>query len=78
MFFPEKNPYYHKNKEIKDMNDLIRNLDSFSEGEALWLASWIEYLGDKTLADRIRKTPSQFKSLIRERYNRLKKKLGGK
>ncbi len=74
MFFPEKNPYYHGNKEIRNLQELVENLENFSEKEALWLASWVEYLGDSTLANRIRRNPKNFKTIIKKRYMQLKER----
>ncbi|MCD6209549.1 MAG: hypothetical protein J7J01_01405 [Methanophagales archaeon] len=46
-----KNPYYQNRGSssiaIKNMAELRDNLDMFTKDEFLWLASWIEYLGDK-------------------------------
>jgi hypothetical protein len=70
-----KNPYYlfrgtdciaiHNLSELKD------KLDVFMENEAEWIASWIEYLGDKETADKIRERPNAFKRIIIERYEEL-------
>lgn len=72
-----KNPYYLNRDSnsiaIKNITELIANLDAFTEEEAPWLASWIEYLGDdKETAARIRKTPGEFKEIIAERYDELR------
>ncbi|MBL7117259.1 MAG: hypothetical protein ISS94_00520 [Candidatus Syntrophoarchaeum sp.] len=71
-----KNPYFlnrgSNSIAIKNITELIANLDVFTEEEALWLASWIEYLGDKEIADRIGETPGEFKEIIAERYDELR------
>ena len=70
-----KNPYF-LNRDgraiaIKNITDLRENLDVFTEVEAPWLASWIEYLGDKEAAARIRETPEVFKEIIVERHGEM-------
>lgn len=64
-----KNPYYLNRGDIsiaiKNITELRDNLDVFTEGASPWLASWIEYLGDKEAADRIRETPGEFKKSLR-------------
>ena len=57
----EKNPYYHRGQEIKNLRELMDNLDKFTESEAPWIASWIEYLGDGRTAAKIRQAPDKFK-----------------
>jgi hypothetical protein len=68
----EKNPYYldrgSRTIVIKNIAELRDNLDVFTGEEALWLASWIEYLGDKETAARIRETPTEFKEIIIARH----------
>lgn len=66
-----KNPYYKGEKIIKNFRELKENLFEFTENEAQWLASWIEYLGDTKTANKIRERPSEFKKFINERYNEL-------
>jgi len=71
-----KNPYLlirgSKNTVfIENFQELQDNLDLFTEKDARWLASWIEYLGDKQTANRIRETPNEFEEIINERYNQL-------
>jgi hypothetical protein len=72
----EKNPYYlykgNNGIAVKNLIELNNNLDSFAGDDALWLASWIEYLGDKDTADRIRKAPGEFKEIIAVRYEELR------
>jgi hypothetical protein len=76
-----KNPYYLNRRSsnsgdmtitIKNLSALRDHLDVFSEGEALWLAMWIEYLGDKETAERIRQKPEKFKEIIAERHEELR------
>ncbi len=57
---------------IKNLSALRDNLDLFTEDEAHWLAMWIEYLGDKETAARIRETPGEFKEIILNRYEELR------
>ncbi len=67
-----KEPYYlNQGKAIRNLSELVENLDAFSETEAPWLASWIEYLGDEETAMRIREMPGAFKEVINERYAEL-------
>ena len=73
-----KNPYYLNRSSsgdmtiaIKNLSALRDNLDAFNEEEAPWLAMWIEYLGDKETAERIRETPGEFKKIIAERHEEL-------
>jgi len=70
-----KNPYYlnrgSSSIAIKNMAELRDNLEMFTKDEALWLASWIEYLGDKETAARIRETPDKFAEVIVERHEEL-------
>ncbi len=73
MFSPEgKSPYVFNGKPLKNLKDLKDYLVAFTGREALWVASWVEYLGDKELARRIRRRPSDFKGLILKRYRELK------
>jgi len=71
-----KNPYYlNRGSEmtaIKNITELRDNLDVFTKEEAHWLASWMEYLGDKETADRLRETPEKFNEIIAERYDELR------
>jgi len=70
-----KNPYYLLRGTdcivINNLAELKEKLDLFEEKEAEWVAAWIEYLGDKETADKIRASPSNFKSIIIERYKEL-------
>lgn len=80
-----KNPYYlNRSSSSGDMTIAIKNLsalrdhlDVFTEEEAPWLALWIEYLGDKETAARIRETPSEFKGIIIARHDELRELFGG-
>ncbi|MCD1294667.1 hypothetical protein CUJ83_06595 [Methanocella sp. CWC-04] len=72
LFKPEdKNPYIFNGKPLKDFQDLKDYLVAFTEREAIWVASWIEYLGDEETASRIRRKPKNFKNIIYDRYNEL-------
>lgn len=68
----EKNPYYLGDKCVCNLRELRQNMDAFSEREAEWIAAWIEYLGDGETAQKIRGEPSNFKSVIINRYAELK------
>lgn len=70
-----KNPYYRGEKTIKNFKELRESLGDFTQDEAQWVASWIEYLGDTRTATRIREKPSMFKGIILERYNELRRYL---
>lgn len=77
LFLPDgKNPYF-LNKgiariTINNLPELRENLDMFTEEDALWLASWLEYIGDKETATKIRETPGEFKEIIEERHDELR------
>jgi len=80
-----KNPYYLTSSgssdiiiEIINLSALRKNLDVFSEEEAPWLAMWIEYLGDKETAARIRETPGEFKEILIERHEELQEFFSGR
>ena len=83
-----KNPYYLNRSSgsgdsdmtiaIKNLSELRDNLDVFNEKEAPWLASWIEYLGDKKTAARIRETPGEFEEIIIERHEELQEFFSGR
>ena len=68
----DKNPYYLGEQAIKNFEELRGSLDKFTESEAEWVASWIEYLGDAKTAAEIRQSPNRFKEIIANRYNELK------
>ncbi len=67
-----KNAYYLGSTAIKNLEELKQNLDKFTEREAKWLASWIEYLGDSKTAQKIRESTKDFKKIILDRYNQLR------
>ncbi len=74
LFDPEgKNPYIFNGKPLKNLKDLKDYLVAFTGREALWVAAWLEYLGDKELARRIRRKPGEFKDTIFKRYRELKR-----
>jgi len=82
LFAPaRKNPYYLNRGSsaivIKNLAELRENLDVFTEEEAPWLASWIEYLGDKETAARLTETPGEFKDIIIERHEELQEFFSG-
>jgi hypothetical protein len=66
-----KNPYYRGEKTITNFKELNAGLNEFTENEAQWVASWIEYLGDAITATRIRQTPDRFREIIKIRFNEL-------
>jgi hypothetical protein len=72
----EKNPYYlFRGAEcvtIGNFSDLKDKIDLFVEAEAGWLASWIEYLGDKETANKIRGMPREIRKIVIERYKELR------
>jgi hypothetical protein len=73
LFSPEdKKPYVFNGKPLRDIKDLKDYLVAFTGTEALWVASWIEYLGDRETAERIRKKPRDFKHIVFKRYAELK------
>jgi hypothetical protein len=73
MFKPrDKNPYIFNGKPLKNLKDLKDYLVAFTGKEALWVASWLEYLGDGETAEHIRKDPAKFKNVVLKRYNELK------
>ena len=71
-----KDPYYlirgSNSAAIRNLIELRDNLDAFTHGEAHWIASWLEYLGDKESATRLREMPEKFKEIIVERCNELR------
>jgi hypothetical protein len=73
LFKPDnKEPYFFNGKPLRDIKDLKDYLVAFTGKEALWVASWIEYLGDPETAERIRKKPRDFKNIVFKRYAELK------
>ena len=73
MYGDGKNPYYFGGTEIRNFNELQNYLNDFKDHEAVWLADWIDYLGDDKTAEKIREEPSKFKNIINTRYSELKK-----
>ena len=72
LFDPKgKKPYIFNGKPLKNLKDLKDYLVAFTGRDAGWVASWLEYLGDKELARRIRKSPGDFKETIKKRYREL-------
>lgn len=67
-----KNPYYRGEKAIRNFRELGASLNEFTEKEAQWVASWIEYLGDIKTAEKIDQTPGRFKEIVTARFNELK------
>ena len=67
-----KDPYHREDKVISNFEELREGLAEFTESEAPWVASWIEYLGDAETAQKIRAEPSRFKEIITDRYYELK------
>lgn len=73
LFLPAgKNPYFRGGRAIKNFSELVRSLSEFTENEAQWVASWIDYLGDKKTAMEIGQTPARFREIITTRFNELK------
>ena len=73
MFKPrDKKPYMFNGKPLKNLQDLKDYLVAFTGKEALWVASWLEYLGDGETAEHIRKKPEKFKNAVMRRYKELK------
>lgn len=71
-FHPKgKKPYIFNGKPLNDLQDLKDYLVAFTGKEALWVASWLEYLGDTEIAGSIRKDPGHFKRLVSDRYRQL-------
>lgn len=76
MFHPkDKNPYYFNGKPLGNLRELVDYLVAFTGEEGNWVASWLEYLGDPEVAERIRKNPGNFKRIVQDRYDELKRYL---
>lgn len=75
LYHPEgKNGYYKGDMILNDFQDLVDAIDSFTEEEeALWVASWVEYLGDGRLAQKIKKKPGDLRKLVLNRHKQLLK-----
>ena len=69
----DRNPYYFNGKPLCNLQELTDYLAAFTGEEGMWVAAWIDYLGDSETADRIRKKPGDFKEIVKARYNELKK-----
>lgn len=67
----DKEPYVFNGKPLKNFQELKDYIVAFTEKEALWVASWIGYLGDAETAKKIREDPLNFKRLIYSRYEEL-------
>jgi len=67
-----KNPYFRGEKAIRNFRELVRSLSEFSEKEAQWVASWIDYLGDRKTATEISQAPTRFREIITARFNELR------
>lgn len=72
----DRQPYWLGSQPIGNLEDLVNNLEKFTDDHALWVADWIEYLGDRETADRIRRERLRFKEIVRQRYEELKELLG--
>jgi len=74
MFEPvKKEPYYLNSQAIRNFQELMENLGAFTNEEANWVASWIEYLGDGQTAKKIRNSTDGFKDILRKRHAQLMK-----
>lgn len=74
MFDPTgKEPYYLGSMAIRNLEELKVSLDSFTPEMAEWVASWIEYLGDRRTAEEIGRAKGEFKRIIEKRYAVLRK-----
>jgi hypothetical protein len=69
----DKNPYVFNGKPLADLQELTDYLVAFTGREGLWVASWLEYLGDGEVAERIRQHPGDFKKIVADRCHELKK-----
>ena len=67
-----KNPYYKGGLSLRNLDELDQNIASFEHHEALWVADWIDYLGDPQTAASIRAEPANFKRLVHERASELR------
>ena len=69
----EKNPYMFHGKPLNNLQGAVGLPGGVHRQRGLWVASWLEYLGDSEVADRIRESPTEFKKIVDERYHELKK-----
>lgn len=72
----DRQPYWLGSQPIGNLEDLVNNLEQFTDDHAYWVADWIEYLGDGQTAERIRTERQRFKEIVRQRYQELKQFLG--
>lgn len=72
----DRQPYWLGSQPIGNLEELVNNLERFTDDHAFWVADWIEYLGDRQTADRIRQERERFKEILRQRYQELKEFLG--
>lgn len=72
----DRQPYWLGSQPIGNLEELVANLERFTDDHAYWVADWIEYLGDKQTAERIRQERERFKEIVRGRYQELKQFLG--
>ena len=70
-----KEPYYLSDRALKNLQELADNLDFFIGHEGDWVADWLEYLGDKVVAEKIHSSPGDFKLIVIERFDELKPRL---
>lgn len=74
LFHPvDRNPYMFNGKPLGNLQELVDYLVAFTGEEGNWVASWLEYLGDGEVAEKIREHPHHFKDIVRERCHELKK-----
>lgn len=72
----DRQPYWLGSQPIGNLEEMVGNLEKFGDEHAYWVADWIEYLGDKQTADRIRAEQQRFKEIVKQRYQELKQFLG--
>lgn len=68
-----KEAYYLGDLAIHNLEELRGHLEEFTEKEADWLASWLEYLGDPKMARDIRNNKGEFKDIVKKRHTQLRK-----
>ena len=74
LFSPEsKDPIFKGETEIKNLEDLAENLDFFTEKDAVYLALWLNTLGDPLTAFKILLRPESYRETILQRYQTLKR-----
>ncbi|MEM3087430.1 MAG: hypothetical protein QXO51_02480 [Halobacteria archaeon] len=72
----DRQPYWVGGQPIGNLEELVGNLEKFGDDHAYWVADWIEYLGDRNTADRIRAEQKKFKEIVKQRYQELREFLG--